>query len=290
MHDLTHRLIAPCVALLAACALVLAQDRGPESSSAAPGIRVLSANVRYGSARDGDHAWEKRAEFMVATIRDARPDILGLQEALEFQVDAVRAVFPHHVVIGEGRDGGDKGEWTALLVDARRFTVRATGTFRLAPVDRLGEVGWDAALTRIATWVEIADRENGGRALRVVNAHFDHRGKQARLESARLIAGWVAARPSMPTVVMGDLNAGEESAPLDALRGAGYRDAFRVVHPDAAEVGTFHGFKGVRTGRKIDHVLVDGGIEVIDAWIDWTEDGERYPSDHRFVGATLRPR
>jgi len=289
MYDLRSRLIVPCVALLAACALGLAQDPEPESPRTDAGIRVLSANVRYGSAKDGDHAWKKRADFMLASIRDAHPDILGLQEALEFQVDAVRAEFPHHVVLGEGRDGGDKGEWTALLVDARRFTVRATGTFRLAPVDRLGEVGWDAALTRIATWAELADREDGGRTLRVVNAHFDHRGKQARLESARLIARWAAARPSMPTVVMGDLNAGEESPPLDALRSGGYRDAFRVAHPDATEVGTFHGFKGGRAGRKIDHVLVNDGVEVIDAWIDWTEDGDRYPSDHRFVGATLRP-
>ncbi len=290
MYDIRPRLILPGVALLVACALAVAQDPEQEPPDSTPSIRVLSANVRYGSAKDGDHAWERRAEFMVASIRDAHPDVLGLQEALDFQVDAVRAVFPHHVVLGEGRDGGDRGEWTALLVDARRFTVRATGTFRLAPVDRLGEVGWDAALTRIATWAELADRENGGRTLRVINAHFDHRGKQARLESARLIAGWAAARPSMPTVVMGDLNAGEESAPLDALRSAGYRDAFRVAHPDATEVGTFHGFKGGRAGRKIDHVLVDGGIDVIDAWIDWTENGERYPSDHRFVGATLRLR
>ncbi len=288
MHSLITRSVLLGGALWLAGVLAVAQEQEP--LDATPGIRVLCANVRYGSAKDGEHAWERRADFMIGSIREARPDVLGLQEALDFQVEAVREAFPHHVVLGEGRNGGDKGEWAALFVDSRRFAVRASGTFRLAPADRLGEIGWDAALTRIVTWAEVADRKNGGRALRVVNAHFDHRGQQARIESARLIVRWAAARPSMPTVVMGDLNAGEQSPPLDALRSGGYRDSFRVAHPNATEVGTFHGFKGGRAGRKIDYVLVDGGIEVIDAWIDWTEKGERYPSDHRFVGAALRPR
>jgi hypothetical protein len=32
-------------------------------------------------------------------------------------------------------------------------------------------------------------------------------------------------------------------------------DTFRALHPDAREVGTFHGFQGAATGDKIDAVL-----------------------------------
>ena len=266
-----------------------AQDpSGP--SPQVPGIRVVTANVRYGTARDGVHAWPLRRELALGVLADARPDVLGLQEALRFQVEEVRARFPHHVVIGEGRDGGDRGEWTALLVDGRRFTVRAAGTFRLAPKDELGAVGWDAALTRIATWAELSDREDGGRVVRVINAHFDHIGQQARLESARLIGRFAAGRGELPTVVLGDFNAGEQSAPLKALAEAGLRDTFRDAHPDDLPVGTGHGFRGGRAGAKIDHVLVDDRLETTEAWIDWTEAEGRFPSDHRFVGAVMRRR
>ena len=280
-------LVALALALLAPAA---APTPVQEAEGAAPPLRVLTANVRYGTARDGDHAWPRRRALALRVLEEARPDVLGLQEALRFQVDEVRARFPHHVVLGEGRDGGDRGEWTALLVDARRFTVRAAGTFRLAPEDRLGAVGWDAALTRIATWAELSDREAGGAVVRVVNTHFDHRGREARLESARLIARFVAGRAAMPTVVLGDLNAGEGSPPLRALAEAGYRDTFRDAEPDVAEVGTGHGFRGGRGGAKIDHVLVDEAFSVEEAWIDWTEEEGQYPSDHRFVGAALRLR
>lgn len=277
------------LALVSALSVVGAsQDDGDEPS--APAFRALTANLRYGTARDGEHAWPRRRALTLRVLEEAAPDVLGLQEALRFQVDEVRARFPHHVVLGEGRDGGDRGEWTALLVDGRRYTVRAAGTFRLAPEDRLGAVGWDAALTRIATWAELADREDGGAVLRVVNTHFDHRGREARLESARLIGRFVAGRAPMPTVVLGDLNAGERSAPLLALEEAGFRDTFRDVDPEATDVGTGHGFRGGRSGAKIDHVLVNGSIAVEAAWIDWTEEGGQFPSDHRFVGAELRRR
>lgn len=268
---------------------IAAVASSPEDD-AADALRVLSANVRYGTAQDGAHAWDRRAEFCLATLVDAKPDVLGLQEALDFQVEAVRGAFPHHAVLGEGRDGGAKGEWCALLVDTRRFDVRACGTFRLAPKDELGAVGWDAALTRIATWAELSDRADGARVFRVVNAHFDHEGKRARVESARRIARWCAAREVMPTVVMGDLNAGEASPPLAAFREAGFRDTLRSMERDVAPVGTFHGFEGGREGEKIDHVLVHGPFDVEEAWIDWTESEGRFPSDHRFVGAALRIR
>lgn len=47
-------------------------------------------------------------------------------------------------------------------------------------------VGWDAALTRIATWVKLQDKKTG-QILMVVNTHFDHIGTEARRNSALLI-------------------------------------------------------------------------------------------------------
>lgn len=260
-----------------------------DRAAANESIAVLSANVRYGSANDGQHAWKHRADLTVRTIVEAEPSILGLQEALDFQVEAIADALPRHVVIGEGRDGGSKGEWCALLVDTSRFTIRASGTFRLSPKDEVGAMGWDAACTRIATWAELADRKENGAAFLVINTHFDHEGKEARRKSAELLVSWgkrrQKSRGPLPVLLLGDLNAVETSPALEMLKGAGLRDTFRLHRGETEEIGTFHGFKGGRDGRRIDYCLASDAWLFDDAWIDWTEKDGRYPSDHRFVGA-----
>lgn len=277
-------------ALLSFVAASFAED--PSEATNTGDVRVLSANVRYGSADDGEHSWDKRSGLTLKTLTAAKPDVLGLQEALGFQVEAIHRAFPGHALIGEGRDGLSGGEWSALLVDAERFAIRASGTFRLSPKDEIGAMGWDAACTRIATWAELIDRARPNRSFLVLNTHFDHKGKEARLMSATLIADWVEARQKargpLPVVLMGDLNDEEESPALVALKRAGFRDTLEEKHPGMKPSGTFHGFKGGRDGRRIDYVLVSSEWQVDQAWIDWTEEGTHFPSDHRFVGAVLR--
>ena len=51
------------------------------------GVRVMSYNLRYGLADDGENSWEFRREASVRMLEDIRPDCFGLQEALDFQVD-----------------------------------------------------------------------------------------------------------------------------------------------------------------------------------------------------------
>jgi endonuclease/exonuclease/phosphatase family metal-dependent hydrolase len=265
----------------------------PAAPSATPAIpatsfRAMSCNVRYGTADDGADAWPLRCDALADVIAGVEPHLLGVQEALDFQVDFLARRLPHHRRIGQGRDGGEKGEHAALFVDERRFEVVDHGDFWLsATPDVVASVGWDAALTRLCTWARLRVRATG-RELHAWNTHFDHRGEQARLESARLLARRIGATPG-PHVVVGDLNCGEASAPLDALRAAGLRDSFRDLHPDATAVGTFHAFRGTTSGEKIDYVLVDGGLVTLAAALLQAPgpDG-RWPSDHHFVTATLR--
>ena len=283
--------VAFTIGALVVAALVAISSAGSQDQDTQASLRVLSANIRFGLADDGAHSWKNRAALTVETLKGAEPDVLGLQEALDFQVEAIREAFPYFALIGEGRELKGEGEWCAILVDSQRFSIRASGTFRLSLKDEVGAMGWDAACTRIATWAELVDRRAPDAPFLVLNAHFDHVGKEARAKSAELLVSWgkqrQKARGQMPVVLMGDLNCGEDSPPLRTLKGAGLRDTFRVGHPEAEEIGTFHGFRGGRDGRRIDFVLASKHWRVDDAWIDWTEKEGQYPSDHRFVGATL---
>lgn len=258
-----------------------------ETATSTCQFKAMSCNVRYGTARDGDNAWPKRRDHLVSTIVAANVGILGVQEALAFQLDFLAERLPHHRRLGQGRDGGDRGEHSSLFIDERLFEVVDHGDFWLSPTPAVtGSVGWDAALTRMCTWARLRSRATG-HELQVWNTHFDHRGKKARHESAKLLARRIEQTPG-PHLLLGDLNAGERSTPLAALRAANLRDTFRDMHPDATEVGTGHGFRGGKKGRKIDYVLVGPGLMTLAAAIlsDPGPNG-RWPSDHHLVTASL---
>ncbi len=250
-------------------------------------IRVMSFNIRYATANDGENRWELRKQMVIGTIAKHTPQILGVQEALASQVDVLADALPQMEVLGQGRGGGRDGEFSALLVDRERFEVEAHGDFWLSPTpNEVGSRGWDAALPRMCTWAVLRDRETD-QLLRVLNTHFDHRGPKARLESASVLIQQAGLGDDLPLIVTGDLNAGEDSPPLARLHEAGLRDSFRAAHPAAENVGTFHGFRGRAGENKIDYVLVDSRWQVTRAEILRDNEEGRYPSDHFPVFAEL---
>lgn len=92
-----------------------------------------------------------------------------------------------------------------------------------------------------------------------------------------------------PAIVTGDFNCGEGDPAMLALTREGelLRDTLRVVHPDERSVGTFNGFGQKLHHVKIDAVLATAQWQVQEAQIVRTTEGDRYPSDHFPVTATV---
>jgi len=269
-----------------------------DSSSDHPGVAVMSFNIRYGTADDGENSWQYRREFVLDVIREAAPDIIGMQEALSFQLDELRDALPEYAKVGVGRDDGlISGEFSAILYRAEGFDVLEHGTFWFSETPDVPSIAgyWGAALPRICSWARFMEKETG-RTFYVYNVHFSSRSREAREKSAILLSDRVIAREhNDPVIVTGDFNAGEGSAAMGTLLGntestsaAGLRDSFRVLHPDAVGVGTFNGFRGTTTGDKIDAVLISGEWDVVSATILHMSRSGKYPSDHFPVVATLR--
>ena len=126
------------------------------------------------------------------------------------------------------------------------------------------------------------------------NTHFDHRGEQARVESAKLIRRRIVdAAKTCRVVVTGDFNAGEDSEPYRAFfaePNAPVFDAFRATHPTRATAeGTFSSFKVTETkGPRIDWIGASREWQAVSTAIDRTAREGHTPSDHFPVTAVLR--
>jgi len=270
--------------------------RVPAGVRAAPGaeaapapLAVMSFNIRYGTASDGDDSWPRRRELLFDVVREFGPDVLGLQEALRPQLDELRAALPGYSEVGVGRDDGlTAGEYAAILFRADRLELLASGTFWLSDTPEVpGSRSWGNNVTRICTWARFLDRA-GGRTFAAYNVHLDHESQVSRERSVDLLLWRVrAAGPQGPVIVTGDFNAGEDNAAVRAMLAGGFADSFRRLHPADSAASTYHAFRGATAGLKIDFVFVSTGWTVADAAIVRTAREGRYPSDHFPVAARL---
>jgi endonuclease/exonuclease/phosphatase family metal-dependent hydrolase len=257
---------------------------------AAP-LTVMSFNIRYGTANDGDNHWLKRREQLFALLREQQADVVGVQEALHSQLVEILQAVPGYDYVGVGRsDGRTAGEYAAILYRTARLRARRSDTFWFS--DTPGVVkstSWGNQIERVCTWAYFEDRE--GPAFYVYNVHLDHISQPSREKSVALLLERIGSRdPKAPVVVTGDFNAGEGNAAAAAMRTV-FADTFRLLHPDTAEAGTFNGFKpGQVGGDKIDFVFVEPGTEVLAAEIVRAARDGRYPSDHFPVTARIRLR
>jgi endonuclease/exonuclease/phosphatase family metal-dependent hydrolase len=279
-----HRRPSLRATLLSLVILLTVGCQGAGAQDCPDELVVMTFNIRYGTAQDGDHAWEFRRDLVGQIIADHLPDVLAIQEGLAFQLQELEGTLAGYIKLGQHRDGGLEGEFSGLYVKEEGLTLLDWGELWLSPTPGVvGSQGWDAALPRMAVWADI--RKAGcDEAIRVYGTHFDHRGTTARLESARLLAQH--ARGGPPSVVMGDLNASEDSEPLRAFFDNGYRSAFTTLHPNA-ELGTFNGFRDPGGGDRIDHILLDSRLLAVRSRILDGTVGGLFPSDHFPVVAVV---
>lgn len=248
-------------------------------------MRIASFNIRNGWAIDGIHSWPFRRRATAGAIRDLDADVVALQEVHGFQLRWLMHRLRSYEADGEGRAGGKRGERCPLLVrtgDVRVLDVR-TRWFGDEPA-RAGTRLPGASAPRIATVGEL-ELTATARRVRVVNTHLDARIPANRARSAEQLARWVD--PTMPTIVVGDLNAQLGDAVIGVLEDAGLRSA---LPPGSGP--TAHRFTGRRDGPGIDHILVSDHWAVHSAGVVRCEGASRrsLPSDHWPVVADLHLR
>ncbi|MBT5874382.1 MAG: endonuclease/exonuclease/phosphatase family protein [Candidatus Latescibacteria bacterium] len=255
-------------------------------------IQIMTFNIRYGDAQDGENVWTNRRELVADVIRSYGPTVVGLQEALRYQMDFLTEGLPDYGVVGVGRDDGIRsGEHACIMYHRGRVSCLADGNFWFSDTPDLpGSKSWGNTLPRICTWARFSDLALN-RCFYVFNVHWDHASQTAREKSGVLLLDQIKGRchHDEPVVVTGDFNVESDNPAFMRLTTdeIGLRDVLRTAYRQEGAGGTFHEFSGTEDGGRIDAILVSPHWRIHGAHIDHLNEDGRYPSDHFPVTAEI---
>ena len=211
----------------------------------AQSYKIMTYNIRYDNPNDGENQWSKRKAFLSNQIAYNDPDVFGIQEGLHHQVTYLDSALVDYKYLGVGRDDGKtKGEYSAIFYNTKKLKVIKKSTIWLSETPNKISVGWDASMERICTYALFED-VNTNRRFWVFNTHFDHIGKEARIQSAKLIIETLESlnKKNYPVAVMGDLNLKPESKPIQYLSSVLNDSKTVCLSTPFGPTGTFNGFK-----------------------------------------------
>lgn len=263
---------------------------GAKSTLMAQPLKVMTYNIRYDNPNDGINNWEHRKNAIVELIAHYQPSIFGIQEGLFHQVSYLDSALRDYNYFGIGRDGNQKGEYSAIFFNKKKLKVIEQSTFWLSETSDKVSRGWDAALPRICTFGLFEDLKTGQRFW-VFNTHFDHKGIKARNNSAALILEKIKEinTETLPIVLMGDFNSTPESTAIKTLSKALTEASSVSQTPISGPKGTFNGFdKDSPLTDRIDYIFVKGLIVLSVAHIEDRKKDGYWISDHLPVMAELR--
>lgn len=240
---------------------------------------AITWNIRYDAPHDSLDRWDRRREALAIEVLRNRPQIVALQEVLGNQAEYLDERWPGYRRFGVGRDDGMKsGEYCPVYYDTTIFTLHDGRTVWLSETPDRPGFGWDASCNRVASIVTLKDKATGD-SLWVVSTHWDHEGRTARYQSARLIVAQLApviAR-GRRVILMGDMNARPRSKPVKYLR-----KHFTDTGRHHCRKGTFNHFKlREHCFKRIDYIWISPrSFEVTSMNVPHPRVDGRQMSDH----------
>lgn len=257
-------------------------------------IKAMTFNIRMDTKSDGINQWSNRKDHCAELVKYHQADIIGMQEAFIHQIKDFAERLPGYTWFGRGRDDGkEEGEFSPLFYNTKKFKVLEQKTFWLSDsCDKVG-FGWDAACRRVVTWGNFQDLKTK-KKFYVFNTHFDHLGKVARRESAKLVLAKIKEiAKNSPVILLGDFNAKPEDEPIQIL--VDPKNPDRLTNAESISKNghygpknSFNAFKEERENSQIDYIFVKNGVSCEQHATHSETWSNRYPTDHFPVSATLR--
>ncbi|VBB75419.1 Putative protein of unknown function [Podospora comata] len=273
-------------------------------------IRLITFNVRYATKTPvpGEEPWSIRCPKLCSQLKfitsGQDSPFICLQEVLYSQLtdiqDRLGNAWRH---IGQGReDGKQAGEFSPIFFRVDHWECERQKTYWLSKTPDLPSKGWDAALERVVTVGLFRHKDTGARVV-VMSTHFDHRGKVAREESAKLLLEisrtWTASASrgtQVPAFLGGDFNSTPSDGAYKVLAApdSGMTDISQLVQQDdryGNQDITYTSFgEAEETPKRIDFLFVRESQQFTSrnfGILPNRFDDMVYLSDHRAVVADM---
>lgn len=251
-------------------------------------ITVMSYNVYIKGT--GEKSPENRTPLVAENIKKYSPDSFGLQEADEGWMERLPAIMTDYDYVGIGRNSNNGGgEASPIFYKKDKFELLDSGTFWLSKTPEKASRGWDAMFKRVCTYAILKDKTTGFTYAHF-NAHFDHLGVIARLESVAVVAAKIAEiAPGLPVVFSGDLNDYENGDMYNRVLESGLKDTKTLASSVSGGNVTYHGYSElVEKEAPIDFIFTNSLSTQVHSYAVVSEKiNGIYASDHHPVVANM---
>ena len=256
-------------------------------------LRVMTYNIRReGKEETADRLWENRLSKVITLINTVKPDIIGIQEPTEKQINDMQRSLSGYDTFGQSRGASWLGlgtdEFNPIFYNTRVLTKLDEGTFSInESKSRFGWMPWDAKKTgwlpRIATWGRFKINTTG-KEFYFFNTHFDHMYKDAQLQNAKNLIDHIGMinEGNIPIIITGDFNTQFSDEVKAAFKNL--KHAREIAREKKGPLETSTGWDDVKL-KWIDHIIVSPSIQVKEFVV--VESPKPYPSDHRAVFAVV---
>lgn len=237
-------------------------------------IKAMSFNVYVGNRN------ETRIRRVITMIKNYMPDVFGVQEANPAWMTDLKNNLSAYAFVGNGRDGGSNGEYSAIFYLKDKFTVLESGTKWLSDTpDKVSKFS-ESSLNRILTYA-VLKRNSDGKVFVHINTHFDHTNDTARAKQAGVLVEIAEQFKDYPILMTGDFNCNSSSSPYSKIISAGFKDSSTIAQT-AVTGPTFHGYAGKES--IIDFCFVTPGkINVLNYKVCNEKINDDFASDHHPV-------
>lgn len=233
-------------------------------------LTSMSFNLKVGSRSD------ERDARVVEMILKYMPDTIGVQEASPSWMNTLKkSISAYYNYVGEGRDGGDNGEYNAVFYLKDKFELVESGTKWLSASPKIPSRFPSSSLNRIYTYAQLRRISDGAEFVHV-NTHLEHTSEAAREKQTEVLMKFIETKISLPILISGDFNCTAGSAPYKMII-AGGLTVSSAVAAQSDNAATFHG----SSSKVIDFIFINTDHINVDTYHVCNEmiNGD-YASDH----------
>lgn len=263
------------------------RERKVDTSQMGTGeIKVMSCNVRCFTPSDYfKKSWFYRADLIMKNIENAKPSIIGFQEVTTTQYKYLKKSLNEYDSVITYRDNSFIKEGTPIFYKKDMYELNEKGSFWLSETPEKMSKDWGAACYRICSYAILKDKATQKEFV-VFNTHLDHVSDEARIKGIGVVLDKIKEFGSLPTMLMGDLNADENSETYKSAT-QNFNDVkYLTKNPQVS--CTYQNWGKNLDLNCIDYIMISKtGFDVNSYEVIRKTYSGVYPSDHFPIMATL---